>query len=123
MCSSDLSWFGTSSSDTVHKMVEQGDPTATRVWNAMIYQIIKWIGMMSTVLKGDVDGIVLTGGLLRFPEIQKRIEESCGWIAPVSSYPGEVEQEAMAFNALKVLRKELTPKKYPGHPVFEGFRD
>ena len=70
------SWFGTSNSDKVHRMVENGNETAIRVWNAMIYQIIKWIGMMSTPLKGQVDAILLTGGLLRFPEIGKRIEES-----------------------------------------------
>lgn len=74
------SWFGTSNSDKVHRMVEDGNETAVRVWNAMIYQIIKWIGMMSTPLKGQVDAILLTGGLLRFPEIGKRIEESCSFI-------------------------------------------
>ena len=90
------SWFGTSNSDKVHRMVENGNETAIRVWNAMIYQIIKWIGMMSTPLKGQVDAILLTGGLLRFPEIGKRIEESCSFIAPVYQYPGEFEQEAMS---------------------------
>lgn len=116
------SWFGTSNSDEIHALVEKNDATAVRVWNAMIYQIIKWIGMMSTVLKGNVDGIVLTGGLLRFPEIQQRIEESCGWIAPISAYPGDAEQEAMAINALQVRRGELVPKNYSGHPVWNGFR-
>ena len=62
------SWFGTSSADRIHALVEQGDPEAVRVWNAMIYQTVKWIGAMSTVLQGKVDGIVLTGGLLRFEE-------------------------------------------------------
>ena len=35
------SYFGTSNSDIIHKMVEEGDKKATRVWNAMIYQVIK----------------------------------------------------------------------------------
>ena len=61
------SWFGTSNSDKVHRMVEDGNETAVRVWNAMIYQIIKWIGMMSTPLKGQVDAILLTGGSSGLP--------------------------------------------------------
>ena len=117
------SYFGTSNSDTIHKMVEEGDKKATRVWNAMIYQVIKYIGSMSTVLQGKVDGIVLTGGLLRFPEVEEKIRESCGWIAPVTSYPGEFEQEAMAFGALRVLRGEEEAKIYPGKPVWDGFKD
>ncbi|MDD7220463.1 MAG: butyrate kinase [Clostridia bacterium] len=117
------SHFGTSNSDTIHKMVEDGDPEATRVWNAMIYQVIKWIGSMSTVLKGKVDGILLTGGLLRFNDVADQIRESCEWIAPVSVYPGEFEQEAMAFGALRVLRGEEKARTYPGKPVWTGFHD
>lgn len=117
------SYFGTSNSDTVHKMVEEGNPKAVRVWKAMIYQITKWIGAMSTVLKGDVDGIVLTGGLLRFQDLVDQIRESCQWIAPVSVYVGECEQEAMAEGALRVLRGEEEAKEYPGKPVWSGFEE
>ena len=116
-------YFGTSNSDVIHKMVEDGDKKATLVWNAMIYQIIKYIGAMSTALQGQVDGIVLTGGLLRFPEVEEQIRESCGWIAPVTSYPGELEQEAMAAGALRVLRGEEEARTYPGKPVWSGFED
>ena len=115
------SYFGTSNSDTVHRMMEEGDPKAERVWKAIIYQVIKYIGSMSTVLKGQVDGIVLTGGLLRFPDVLEQIRESCEWIAPVTAYPGELEQEAMAAGALRVLRGEEEAKVYPGHPVWSGF--
>ena len=78
---------------------------------------------MSTVLKGDVDGIILTGGLLRFSDVEDQIRESCEWIAPVSVYVGEVEQEAMAEGALRVLRGEEAAKQYPGKPVWAGFAD
>ena len=67
--------------------------------------------------------IVLTGGLLRFPEVEEQIRESCGWIAPVTSYPGELEQEAMAAGALRVLRGEEEARTYPGKPVWSGFED
>ena len=117
------SYFGTSNSDVIHEMVESGDPKAVRVWDAMIYNICKAIGEMSTVLYGKVDGIVCGGGLLRFDDLQQKIRERCEWIAPVHFYPGEVEHEAMAAGALRVLRGEVEPLVYTGEPVFKGFDD
>lgn len=115
------SWFGTSNSDTIHELVEQGDPKATLIWNALIYQITKLIGSMACVLHGKVDAIILTGGLMRFDDVLEGIREACEWIAPVSSYPGELEHEAMRDGALRVLRGEEEAKTYPGKPVFSGF--
>jgi butyrate kinase len=78
---------------------------------------------MSAVLKGKVDGILLTGGLLRFDDVRKGVEDRCGWIAPISVYPGEMEQEALALPALRALRGELTPMKYSGKDVWSGFHN
>lgn len=116
-----VSHFGTSNSDKVHALVEEGDEHAVLVWRSMIYQICKAIGSMAAVLKGKVDAILLTGGLMRFGDIIDGIKESCGWIAPVYVYPGEVEQEAMAGTVLEAIRGEREIRDYSGHPVFEGF--
>lgn len=118
-----VSHFGTSDSDKVHRMVEEGDPKAVRVWNAMLYNICKSIGSMAAVLSGRVDAIILGGGLLRFRDLCGYISARCGWIAPVYFYPGEVEHEAMAGGALRVLRGEEEPQVYTGIPVWDGFRD
>ncbi|MBR1938176.1 MAG: butyrate kinase [Spirochaetales bacterium] len=116
-----VSHFGTSNSDTIHKRVEEGDKHATLVWNTVIYQIAKSIGEMSCVLKGKVDGIILTGGLVRFKDIVEGIEDRCSWIAPIFVYPGEVEQEAMCYPVLDVLDKKIKAAKYTGKPIFSGF--
>jgi len=116
-----VSLFGTSNSDTIHAMVDRGDPKATLVWNTMIYQICKNIGEMSAVLSGKVDAILLTGGLMRFDDIAEGIRERCGWIAPIHVYPGEMEQEALAFSVLKVLRGQAKAMTYSGKPVWQGF--
>ena len=116
-------YFGTSDADKIHAMVDAGDPKAARVWNAMIYNICKAIGEMAVVLSGRVDGIVLGGGLLRFEDLRQQIRSRCEWIAPVAFYPGEVEHEAMAAGALRVLRGEEEPKVYTGEPVWKGFDD
>ena len=116
-----VSLFGTSNSDTIHALVEQGDPKAVLVWNTMIYQICKSIGAMSAVLRGKVDAILLTGGLMRFEDITEGIRERCGWIAPIRVYPGEMEQEAMALPVLKVVRGEAKARTYSGRNVWQGF--
>ena len=116
-----VSLFGTSNSDTIHALVDQGDRKATLVWNTMIYQICKNIGEMSAVLCGQVDAILLTGGLMRFDDIADGIRERCGWIAPIHVYPGEMEQEALALSVLKVLRGRAKAMIYSGKPVWQGF--
>ena len=105
----------------IHALVEEGDKKAGLVWNTMIYQICKMIGEMSTVLCGQVDAILLTGGLMRFSDITEGIEKRCGFIAPISVYPGEMEQEAMAIPTLQALKGERTAMTYSGRNVWEGF--
>ena len=64
------------------------------------------------VLEGKVDAVIMTGGVSNDEEFIAGIEKYCGWIAPVYSYPGEVEHEAMAAGALRVLRGEEEPQEY-----------
>ena len=118
-----VSLFGTSDSDIIHRKVEEGDPKASLVWNTMIYQICKQIGEMSAVLCGQVEGILLTGGLMRFQDIIDGIQKRCGWIAPISVYPGELEQDALALTVLKALRGEEPILTYAGKPVWDGFKE
>ena len=116
-----VSHFGTSNSDTIHAMVDAGDRKASVIWNTMIYQICKSIGAMAAVLEGKVDGILLTGGLVRFSDIVDGVKQRCEWIAPITVYPGECEQEAMAESALEILRGQKQAHRYTGKPVFQGF--
>ncbi|MCQ2531318.1 MAG: butyrate kinase [Saccharofermentans sp.] len=113
--------FGTANADTIHALVDEGDKKASLVWNTMIYQVCKMIGEMSAVLCGNVDGILLTGGFMRFNDVIEGVQKRCGFIAPVSVYPGEMEQEALAYPALAVLRGEVVPHTYSGKNVWEGF--
>ncbi|HRF47311.1 MAG TPA: butyrate kinase [Anaerolineales bacterium] len=103
--------------------IPTGDAAAARAWDAMIYQIVKHIGMMSTVLKGQVDGILLGGGLVHNADLVQKIEVACSWIAPVSAYPGEFELEAMAAGAIRVLGGVETAREYTGVPRWNGFPD
>ena len=115
--------LGTSDAIEVCNRAAAGDKAAQRAWDAMLYQLNKYIGSMATVLGGKVDGILLGGGMVHNKDLVKSIEDNCGWIAPVSAYPGEFELEAMAAGAIRVLDGEEEAKTYTGVPVFTGFDD
>ena len=107
-----VSHFGTSDADEIYRRVKEGDKEASLVWEALGYNIVKYIGSMAVVLKGKVDGILLTGRYTRFRSLMEYIREHTEWIAPVFIYENEVEQEAMAAGALRVLRGKEEPAKY-----------
>jgi Butyrate kinase len=67
---------------------------------------------MATVLKGQVDGIVLTGGLAYYRYFVELIKERCEFIAPVYLYPGEDEMRALLEGALRVLRGQEPARVY-----------
>ena len=105
-----VSHFGTSDADEIYRRVKEGDREAYIVWEALGYNIVKYIGSMAVVLKGQVDGILLTGRYTRFKSLIDGIKDYVGWIAPVYVYENEVEQEALCAGALRVLRGEEEPK-------------
>lgn len=116
-----VSHFGTSDANKIHDLVLSGDEHATLVWQTMIYQLCKSIGAMAVVLKGNVDAILLTGGLVRFSDVVAGVKERCGWLSPIFTYSGEVEQEAMYEEALEVVEGRKRANSYSGSPIFKGF--
>lgn len=116
-----VSHLGISDAIELTERAKNGDQYAQMVWNTMIYQIEKCIGSMAAVLHGRVDGILLGGGMVHSEDLVSQITETCGWIAPVSAYPGEFEMEAMASGASRVLDGKEQVKKYIGVCRFRGF--
>jgi butyrate kinase len=97
-------YLGTSDIRKVFAMADNGDEQARLVLEAFSYQVAKEIGGMATVLSGDVERIILTGGIAYSERIVNEIKKRVQFIAPVVSVPGEEELEALAFGALRVLR-------------------
>jgi len=108
-----FAYLGTNDVEKVEEMIRAGDETAKLVYKAMTYQVAKEIGSMSVVMKGNVDGIILTGGLANSKMLTAWIKERTQFIAPVFIYPGEDEMSALAEGGLRVLRKEEEVKRYP----------
>ena len=116
-----VSHLGISDALELTSRAKAGDQYAMMLWNSMIYQINKCIGSMAAVLCGQVDGILLGGGMVHSKDLVKQITDSCSFIAPVTAYPGEFEMEAMAAGAIRVLEGEEKLKTYTGKPVWDGF--
>lgn len=91
---------------------DRGDEKCRAMIEALGYNIAKEIGAMATVLKGKVDGIVLTGGVAYNEPVNEVILAHASFIAPIYIYPGENELESLNLNALVVLRGVITPRVY-----------
>ena len=91
---------------------DYGDTQAELILNAMIYHIAKNIASLGAVFCGKVDAILLTGGLARSEYIIDRLRQRIEYLAPVYCFPGEDEMEALALNALAVLRGKREAKEY-----------
>lgn len=107
-----VAYLGTHDMKVVEKRIEDGDQNAKIVFEAMAYQIAKEIGAMSTVINGEVDAIVLTGGMAHSKKLVDLITTRVKFIAPVYIYPGEQEMMALALGALRVLNGEEKAKTY-----------
>jgi len=105
-------YLGTNDALEIEKRIEEGDEFAKLIYDAMAYQVAKEIGALSTVLKGEVNGILLTGGLAYSDMLMNMITERVQHLGPVKTYPGEGEMEALAFNGFLVLNKEVEVKEY-----------
>jgi len=107
-----VSYFNTNKSTEVENMVKAGSEKHRLIYEAMAYQVAEEIGARSTNLHGKVDGILLTGGIANSDILMKWISERVSHIAKVHVFPGELELEALASGALRVLRGEEIANQY-----------
>jgi len=108
-----ISYLGVNDAVEIQKRIRDGDKEAGLYYQAMVYQISKWIGKMSAPLKGKIDGIVLTGGLAYDNDhVVKWISEHVSFLARIFVYPGGDEEQALAFAALGALKGSRQIKRY-----------
>ena len=104
--------LGTTDVKEILRRIDDGDQHAEMILNAMIYHVAKNIVGLGAVFCGKVDAILLTGGLARSEYIISRLRQRIEFLAPVYCFPGEDEMEALALNALAVLRGQRAAKEY-----------
>ncbi len=107
-----LAHLGTNMASEVEARSNSGDEHAGLILNAMGFQISKSIGACAAVLCGQVDAIIITGGIAHDKKLCEAIKQRVGFIAPMVVMPGEDEMRALAENALDVLIGTVQTKIY-----------
>lgn len=105
-------YLGTNDARKVSEIAKNGDDNAKVIYEAMAYQVAKSIGECAVVLEGNVDGIIITGGIAYDDMFVKWIEKRIKFISKVFVYPGEDELIALVQGGLRVLRGEEKAKNY-----------
>ncbi len=104
--------LGTVSIPEIEERIAGGDDHARLVLDAMCYQVAKAIAAQGAPLFGNVDAILLTGGIAHSQYVVPRIIERVKYLAPVRVYPGEDELKALANNALDALNGDQPVRSY-----------
>lgn len=100
------SHLGTNDSRVVEKMIAEGDEYASMVYQAMAMNISRNIARQFPIVSGDVEAILLTGGIAYSKMFTDMIKERISFLAPVFIYAGENEMQSLAEGGLRVLRGE-----------------
>lgn len=101
---------------------EEGDEGTRLVVAAFIHQVCKAVGAYA-LASTRPDAIAVTGGVSRWPELVARLEARLRWIAPVICVPGELELEALAEGAARVLFGFEDPRSWTTDITHEPVTD
>ncbi len=107
-----IAYLGTNDARNVVKSIEAGDKESELIYQALAYQVAKEIGSAATVLKGQVDAIIITGGMAHDQSLISLIKERINFIGQIEVMPGEKEMEALADGARRVLLGKEQGKEY-----------
>lgn len=105
-------YLGTKDMIEIEERVENGDAEAKLVFDAFVYQVAKEIAQYGASLEGKVDKIILTGGIAYSNRVVEGVKKKVEYLADVVVKPGEMEMEALALGAMRVLNGIEEPKEY-----------
>ena len=107
-----MAHLGTRNLFEIESMISSGNEKAKFLFEAMAYQVSKYICSLIPALKGNVDGILLTGMISHNKMFTDYILERVSSVAPVHIYPGECIADGLIMNAMMLLKGEIIPKEY-----------
>ncbi len=107
-----VSYLGTNSGVEIEKRISEGDTEAQFYFEAMGYNVVKQIGALYFACKGNVDAVLITGGVAHSKYFINYLKSYLDKIVPVFIYPGEDEMRALAEGTLRTLRKEEKLQAY-----------
>ena len=97
---------------TISAKAEAGEEPYKSVVEAMFYTVAKEVGSRYVALKGQVDAIIVTGGIAHSEYCMNLFLPWIDYMAPVVVMPGEDEMGALAYNALGAMKGERTLQVY-----------
>jgi butyrate kinase len=107
-----VGYLGTSNLSTIEKRISEGDKKASFIIYALAYQVAKEVGAMCTVLDGKPDVIILSGDLFQYSSFTNHLIPRIEKIGPISVYPNEDEIDALAQDAIGVMKGEIQVLEY-----------
>jgi butyrate kinase len=96
----------------IEQMIAGGNKLAKQVYEAQAYQIAKGIGEMAPPLRGNIDAVILTGGMAYSQYITAETTRRVQYLGKVMVLPGENEMESLALGALRILRGDEPCNEY-----------
>ncbi len=100
------SYLNTKDMKIIEEKARAGNKEYRLVLDAFCYKIAKEIASYTASLEGKVDGVILTGGIAYSKYVVDYLKNKIGWIAEFFVVPGEIEMQALASGALRVLKNE-----------------
>jgi len=102
-----MAHLGTDDVREIYARIDGGDARAATVLDATLMQIAKEAAAMTAVLEGQVDALVITGGIARSERFAKTLLSKIKWLSPAAFVlPGENEMLALALGAIRALDGE-----------------
>jgi butyrate kinase len=108
-------YLGTNDCKKIEQMIAEGNELAQQMYEAQAYQIAKGIGEMAPPLRGNIDAVILTGGMAYSEYITAEVSRRAGYLGKIIILPGENEMESLALGVLRILKGEEPCNEY-GHP-------
>lgn len=105
-------WLGSTDVADIAARAERGEEPYKEVLDAMLYAVSREVGARAVPMRGQVDAIILTGGIAHSEYCTKKISEWVDWIAPVVIRAGEDELGSLADNAYRYLTGNVEPMTY-----------
>lgn len=107
-----VAYLGTADAREVEKRIADGDAQAKLVYDGMLYSAARAIGGLAAAADGQVDRVILTGGIAHSKYVAAYLTKKLSFIAPLEIMPGEFELEALAAGACRVLEGQERPKHF-----------
>jgi butyrate kinase len=81
-------------------------------FESLAYYIAKDIGSLAASLSGDIDGIAITGEIVKSEFMMRWISERIGYLGNIFLFPNENEMDFLAESVLRVLDGEENVQEY-----------